>query len=184
MSNSLKDQLLALGLAPKKGKPEPVKPHQQQKPQKPQNVKPKPVKTDQHNKEITLDQAYRIRLKEERLQQEKAAEHKREQERHRRQVNQKIQTLISESAMRDPAAENKRNFIYKGRIRSVLATREQINQINSGAIGVVYLSGNYHLIPADKIEEIRQFAPDHIPDLHGAASADEDDHPVPDDLIW
>lgn len=184
MSNSLKDQLLALGLAPKNSRAEPQKPQELKKPQKPKMPKPKPVQADQQSKEITLDQAYRIRIREERLQQERAIEQKREQERQRRQVNQQIQALISEYAIRDPAAENKRNFIYKGRIRSVLATREQINEINSGALGIVYLSGNYHLLPADKIDAIRQFAPDHIPDLHGAVSADEDDYFVLDDLIW
>jgi len=175
MSNSLKDQLLALGLAPAKPKPAP---------EKPRKVHSKPVKKANKSEEISLDQAYRIRIRDERLQKERDAERKREQERQRRQVNQKIQSLVSECAVRDPAAENKRNFIYKGRIRSVLATREQINEINSGAIGVVYLSGNYHLLPSDRIEEIRQFAPDHIPDLQGAESPEEDDHPVPDDLIW
>ncbi len=187
MSNSLKDQLLALGLAPKNSKTESLKtqtPQELKKPQKPKMPKPKPVQADQQNKEISLDQAYRIRIREERLQQERAIEQKREQERRRRQVNQQIQTLISEYAIRDPAAENKRNFLYKGRIRSVLATPKQINEINSGVLGIVYLSGNYHLLPADKIDAIRQFAPDHIPDLHGAVSAAEDDHPVPDDLIW
>ena len=39
-------------------------------------------------------------------------------------------------------------------------------------------------MPADKIEEIRQFAPEHVPDLSGAERADEDENPVPDDLIW
>lgn len=175
MSISLKDQLLALGLARKKAEPEPPKKH---------TARPNVVKPKKDSREISLDQAYRIRIKEERLQQEKAVEQKREQERLRRQTNQKIQALIQTSAIRDPAAENKRSFLYKGRIRSVLATREQINEINSGSIGVVYLSGNYHLMPADEIEEIRQFAPEHIPDLSGAEYADEEENPVPDDLIW
>lgn len=175
MSNSLKDQLLALGLAPKKAKPKPKKQHKTQ---------PRSLKSESGNAEISLDQAYRIRSKEERLQKEKAIELKREQERQRRETNQKIKALIKESAIRDPAAENKRNFLYKGRIRSVLATPEQINEINRGALGVVYLSGNYHLMPADKIEEVRQFAPEHIPDLSGAENEDEKDNPVPDDLIW
>ncbi len=175
MSNSLKDQLLALGLAPKKSKPAPRKQH------KAQPSRAKPARTDA---EISLDKAFSLRSREERLQKEKAAELKREQERQRRETNQKIKALIKESSVRDPAAENKRNFLYKGRIRSVLATREQINEINAGTIGVVYLSGNYHLLPADKIEEIRQFAADHIPDLSGAEYADEDENPVPDDLIW
>ena len=175
MSNSLKDQLLALGLAPKKSKPEPGK--------KPK-VRNKPANTDRRDKEISLDQAYRMRVREERLQQERAVELKRQQERERRQTNQKISALVKEHAVRNPNAENKRNFIYKGRIRSVLATPEQITEINSGKLGVVYLSGNYHLLPSDRIEEIRQFAPDHIPDLSGADQEDEGDHPVPDDLIW
>jgi uncharacterized protein YaiL (DUF2058 family) len=175
MSNSLKDQLLALGLAPKKTQPEP-----RQHPK----ARPAPVKPKKSNTEISLDQAYSIRNKEERLQKERAVELKREQERQRRQTNLKIQVLVKECAIRDPAAENKRNFLYKGRIRSVLATREQINAINAGTVGVVYLSVNYHLMPMNKIEEIRQFAPDHIPDLSGAERPDEEDNPVPDDLIW
>lgn len=175
MSNSLKDQLLALGLAPKKAKPQP---------KKQQKARPKAARPKKSSAEISLDQAYRIRNKEERLQKEKAVELKREQERQRREINIKIKALIQETAVRDPAAENKRNFIYKGRIRSVLVTPEQINEITAGTIGVVYLSGNYHLLPAEKIEEIRQFAPDHIPDLSGAEHEEEEDNPVPDDLIW
>jgi len=175
MSNSLKDQLLALGLAPKKPKPEPGKYHK---------AKPKTGKSGKSNTEISLDRAYSIRNREERLQKEKAIELKREQERLRRQTNQKIQALVKEHAIRDPDADNKRSFLYKGRIRSVLATREQINEINTGSIGIVYLSGSYHLMPAEKIEDIRQFAPDHIPDLSGAEHEDEEENPVPDDLIW
>jgi len=175
MSNSLKDQLLALGLAPKTIEPKPKKQH-----------KPRPSvkKRVEKNAEISLDQAYRIRKKEDRLQKEKAVEQKREQERQRRQINQKIKALVKENSKRDTAADCKRNFLFKGRIRSVLATREQISEINAGLLGVVYLSGNYHLMPADMITEIQQFAPDHIPDLSGAENEDEEENPVPDDLIW
>jgi len=180
MSISLKDQLLALGLAPKKTEPAAKK----TEPKKQFKTPPKAVKPKQSSAEISLDQAYSMRSKEERAQKERALELKLEQERQRRQINQNIQALITESAVRDPAAENKRNFLFKGRIRSVLATREQINAINTGALGIVYLSGNYHLMPADKIDQIRQFAPEHIPDLSGAEYAEEEENPVPDDLIW
>lgn len=179
MSDSLKDQLLALGLAPKKTETRPKK-----QPKKQRGPRPEAKKRKDSSAEISLDQAYRIRSKDDRLQKEQAAERKREQERQRRQVNQKIKALIKESAVRDEAADSKRNFLYKGRIRSVLVTREQISEINKGSLGVVYLSGNYHLMPADKVEEIRQFAPDHVPDLSGAESEGDEDNPVPDDLIW
>ncbi len=175
MSNSLKDQLLALGLTPKKSRP---------KPQKQRKPRPEKAKAKDSNAEISLDQAYRIRNKDEQKQKQQAVELKREQERQRREINQKIKALIKENAIRDAAADSKRNFLYKGRIRSVLVTREQIGEINNGSLGVVYLSGNYHLMPTAKIEEIRQFAPDHIPYLRGVENEDEKDNPVPDDLIW
>ena len=175
MSESLKDQLLALGLAAKKAPPAKKKQRKAKQPAaRPQNK----------SGEIPLDQAYRIREKEERLKKEQAVAQKREQERQRRLVNQRIKAAVKEHAVRDPAADTKRNFIYKGRIRSVLATVKQIREINSGSLGVVYLSGNYHLMPIEPIEEIRKFAPDHIPDLQGADIEGEEDNPVPDDLIW
>ena len=175
MSNSLKDQLLALGLASKKTTPKPKKQRKQ---------RPEKAPRKDGNAEISLDQAYRIRNKDEQKQKQQAVELKREQERQRREINQKIKALINESAIRDATADSKRNFLYKGRIRSVLVTREQIGEINNGLLGVVYLSGNYHLMPAAKIEEIRQFAPDHVPDLSGTENEAEKDNPVPDDLIW
>jgi len=175
MSNSLKDQLLALGLAAKKPQPKPKKQHK---------PKPKPAKAQDPNVEMSLDQAYRIRAKEERQKKEKAIAEKRELERQRRQINEKIKASIKQHSQRDEAADKKRSFLYKGRIRSVLATATQISEINNGDLGVVYLSGNYHLMPKDKIDEIRTFAPDHIPDLAGSESEEEKDNPVPDDLIW
>jgi uncharacterized protein YaiL (DUF2058 family) len=175
MSNSLKDQLLALGLAAKKSQSKPEKQH---KPRR------KPAKVKDPDAEISLDQAFRLKSKDERQKKERAIAEKRELERQRRQTNQKIQALIKAHSQRDDAADKKRNFLYKGRIRSVLATAEQITEINNGKLGVVYLSGNYHLMPADKTEEISQFAPDHIPELSGSESEDEKDNPVPDDLIW
>jgi uncharacterized protein YaiL (DUF2058 family) len=175
MSNSLKDQLLALGLAPAK-----TEPKQQNK----RNSSPKKPRVKDKNAEISLDQAYKIRNREEKQTKEQAVALKREQERQRRETNKKIKTIVKNHAVRDEKADIKRNFIYKGRIRSVLATREQIGEINTGVLGVVYLSGNYHLLPAEMIEEILQFAPDHIPDLSGAEIDGEEENPVPDDLIW
>lgn len=175
MSNSLKDQLLALGLAPAKAEP---------KQRNKRKGSPKKPRVKDKNAEISLDQAYKIRNREEKQKKEQAVALKREQERQRRETNRKIKTIVKNHTVRDEKADTKRNFIYKGRIRSVLTTREQIGEINTGVLGVVYLSGNYHLLPAEMIEEIRQFAPDHIPDLSGAEIEGEEENPVPDDLIW
>ncbi|GMR15583.1 MAG: hypothetical protein BMS9Abin30_1216 [Gammaproteobacteria bacterium] len=157
MGESLKDQLRALGLA---------------------------AKGRSGSADISLDRAYRIRSRQERQQKAQAIVRKRQQERRRREINQKIQALIKAYAVRDVNADSKRNFLYKGRIRSVLATADQLREINDGKLAVVYLSGSYHLMPFEMVEKVRQFAPGHVPDLQGADSAGEEEHPVPDDLIW
>jgi uncharacterized protein YaiL (DUF2058 family) len=183
MSDSLKDQLLALGLAPAKPARKPKRPAASGKSKK----QPPGHKTQQQENgsaDISLDQAYKMRIREERRQREETIAQKREQERQRREVNRKIKAMVKQHGIRDSEADCKRNFIFKGRIRSVLATREQIADINTGKLGVVYVSGNYHLMSAAHIEEIRQFAPENIPDLKGADIEGEEDHPVPDDLIW
>jgi len=181
MSESLKDQLKALGLAPKPSKKAKNRPAR-----KPHQSKPR-RQAKQQNKDpnsISLDQAYRMRSQQERQQKQKAAELKQAQERERREINKKIKALIKEHAVRDENAEIKRNFLYKGRIRSVLTTPEQLKQINEGSLAVVYLSGNHHLMPSEVVAQVKDFAPDNVPDLQGAQSAEEEEHPVPDDLIW
>jgi hypothetical protein len=173
MSKSLKEQLLALGLAPAK----------KQAPRKP--LRHTKIKRDQAvSADISLDQAYRIRKKEERHQKEQDAASKREQQRQRRWVNQKIAALVKKHAIRDESAETKRNFLFKGRIRTVLVTADQNDQINRGRLAVMYLSGNYHLLPSAGVEEVRTFAADHVPDLGGAEPEGEEENPVPDDLMW
>lgn len=157
MSESLKDQLRALGLA---------------------NAR------KSGGSDLSLDQAYRLRNRQERQEKEQAIARKLERERQRREINQKTRALIKAYAVRDEAADHKRNFLYKGRIRSVLATADQLREINEAKLGVVYLSGNYYLMPSDKVEEVRQFAPEHVPDLRGADSEGEQEYPVPDDLTW
>jgi len=190
MSDSLKDQLKALGLAPK-----PSKSAHQRPPKSTKHKAGKPKAREHANQHanqqakrdpdsISLDQAYRMRSQQERQQKQKAAELKQAQERQRREINQKIKALIKEHAVRDEKAEIKRNFLYKGRIRSVLTTPEQLKLINEGLLAVVYLSGNHHLMPTEIVAQVKEFAPDNVPDLVGSQSAGEEENPVPDDLIW
>lgn len=182
MSKSLKDQLLDLKLV---SKPAGHKRTQADKPRV-NAGKARASNTKAGNADISLHQAYRLREQQERRKKGQAAALKREQQRLRRETKQKIRKLIDTFAIRDAKAENKRNFLFKGRIRSVLATPEQIRAINAATLGIVYLSGNYHLLPIEKVTEIRQFAPEHVPDLPAGGTQDqaEQEHPVPDELIW
>ena len=172
MSNSLQDQLEALGLANKKQSAKKLKPAR--KPKAKSSV------------EMSLDQAYRLRKKDEKQSAHAKKEQKRLLDLERRRINTQVQGLVKAHALNDEKAEVKRNFVYKGRIRSVLVTPEQLKAVNAGELGVVFLRGNYILMLPEHVELVRAISEDHIPDLGGSEPDDEgdDEHKVPDDLIW
>ena len=64
-------------------------------------------------------------------------------------------------------------------------TPEQLAAVNDGSLGVVFLRGNYLLVDPQLRDQIAALSADHVPDLSGDGSAEEEgDHPVPDDLVW
>ena len=176
MSDSLQDQLRALGLAreatkensrksgPAKKKARPGHPPQQKLAQRSR----KPI--DPEN--ITLEQAYRIREKEEAASQQRKKARKIEEDRKRAALNRQIRQIIDASRLNHPDAAESRYFMYKGRIRKIFLTVEQLPDVNNGKLGVVYLSGGYHLLPADQVDAVRKLSVDHVPDL---LAGDEDD---------
>ena len=172
----MKDQLISLGLAKKAKRAE-------------RKFKKQPARSNSDKivvaHELSLDQAYRLRQKDEKQSAQRKREKKRADDLLRRQVNARIQLLADAHALNDKKAEIKRNFLYKGRIRSVLVTPEQMNALNAGALGLVFIRGNYILMLPEHVEEVRAISPDHVPDLGGNEPDDEDgEFKVPDDLSW
>lgn len=191
MSDSLKDQLLALGLA----KPEQAR---RKAPQKSGKRRHKGrggaaggKATSGHAKtassgEISLDEAFRQRARAEQSEADRARAEKLAEQQRRQEINQALQGLVTDHACNDATAELKRNFIYKGRIRSVLVNPAQLVALNAGELGLIFLRGRYFLVPAAIAEQAQGLSAGHVPDLSGpdAGEADDGDHPVPDDLIW
>lgn len=192
MGDSLQEQLLALGLAKnstarsrrgasasrtrKTGK----QPRQESKSTQAQASQSGP---DAPESELSLEQAYRLREKQAKEQKELAREHKRREDRRRRQLNERIRAIVEPHRLNDPAAGLSRNFMYKGRIRKVNVTAGQLRELNEGSLGLVYLAGGYHILQRKYVEQVRELSLEHVPDLTSAA--DEDDQfPVPDDLHW
>jgi len=135
--------------------------------------------------EPSLEEAYRIREQQAKLQEEQAKERKRLQDLQRRKNNNEIRSIVDGHRLNDPAAELARNFVYKGRIRKIHVNAAQLVALNAGELGVVYLAGGYHLMDLPHVEQVRALSAEHVPDLSGAAPGDEDEeYPVPDDLIW
>ena len=193
MSKSLQDQLLSLGLAREK----PAHKRPEKSPGSPQARSKNAIKQSHmmsrdsrasaagvdDGAEMSLDQAYALRKREEQKHAQAARQRKQEEVRRRRRLNKEIGEIVNSHRLNDPKAEVPRNFMNKGRIRKIHLTPEQLKALNEGRLGIAYLTGSYHLLDSEHVEAIRQISTEHIPDL-GTDSPDDEDHPVPDDLIW
>lgn len=179
MGDSLQDQMRALGLA-------------RSKPAAKQRKQRRSGKAKQHdnrtvsksNEELSLDEAYALRQREEQREVERARRQKREEDRRRRQVNKAIRDIVASHRQNRDGAEIPRYFMFNGRIRKVYVDAEQQRALNEGGLGIVYLTGSYHLLESAALEAVRQISSDHVVDP-GLDAGDEDpEHPVPDDLVW
>ncbi len=202
MSKSLQEQLKALGLA-KEPAPKPVarkthkpgscstqharRPKESALQAKPQATAARPPGQSGlpavDGGDLTLEQAYVLREQQLRTEAEASKESKRLEDLRRRQVNNAIKAIVEPHRQNDPAAEVARHFMYKGRIRKVSVTLEQFKALNEGQLGLVYLSGGYHVLATEHVNQVRVLSEDHVPDLSGGAE-EEEQFPVPDDLIW
>lgn len=175
MADSLQDQLLALGLA--KDKPGKQK---KKRPRKPARQSPQAGKA---SGELSLDKAWALREKEEKRSAEQKRARKIEEDRKRREINKAIKAIVDPHRLNQADAEVARNFLYRDRIRKLYVTPEQNKSLASGELGLVYLSGGYHLLAAEHIEAVRKIDAGHVVDL-GGDEPQEEEFPVPDDLVW
>jgi len=169
MSDSLKDQLKALGLARVKPRPKPK-----------QRPEPRPKKGEQ---EYSLEKAYALKRREEQKRADHARKKKQAEDRQRRLLNNEIRKIIQAHRLNRDDAEVTRNFIFRGRIRKLHVTPEQLTALNARKLGIAYLSGGYHLLASEHVEAVRLLSGEHVVDLSTEAE-DDGDHPVPDDITW
>jgi len=134
-----------------------------------------------------LARAYDARRKAEAQEKEAARQRRVAEQEARRRRNLQLDSIIKGNTLNRKDAEVPRYFEHIGRIRRVLCTPEQREQLNRGDIGVVNLRGSYLLVALDTLEKYREVAPDLVPDLEGRDEPEDDGShypPVPDDLIW
>ena len=193
MAKSLQDQLLALGLAkdsPAAGQGKNKRDsatgakQKQQTRAKAKQTGPAGSEKNRTGSELSLEQAYMLREKQAKELALQARERKKLEDLRRRQINEAIRVIVEPNRLNDPAADISRNFMYKGRIRKVNVTAGQLKALNEGTLGLVYLAGGYHIMAPEHVGEVQVLSPEHVPDLSGGEDQDEDEYPVPDDLVW
>jgi len=139
------------------------------------------------NTDSDLARAYAARRKAEVREKEAEKQRRVAEQEERRKRNLQLDEIIRGNTLNRKEAEVPRYFEHLGRIRRVLCTPEQREQLNKGEIGVVNLRGSYLLVSLETLEKYREIAPDLVPGLEGREEPDDDGShypPVPDDLVW
>lgn len=162
MSKSLRDQLLELGLARERPKrtASPKRARGRDK-----NARRPREKVEQAAAELSLEEAFRLREQAEQRQALQAKLDKQAEDRRRRELNQAIREVVDAHRLNVADAEEPRYFMYRGRIRKVYVTPEQLAALNDGSLGIVYLSGGYHLLEPHYVEIVRGISIEHVVDL-------------------
>jgi len=197
VSKSLQDQLLALGLAKEKAKQKSGPPYRPPRPPNKAGNPGKPAGSQaphgpgrdsraskggratgtaaaQAEQDISLEQAYRIRESQEKSEKQRERERKLEEDRQRAALNRQIKQIVEAGRLNLPDASEARYFMYKDRIRKIHVSAEQLQELNSGLLGVVYLAGGYHLLKAGQVEAVKALSPAHVPDLLAGGSDDDE----------
>lgn len=183
MAESLQDQLKALGLAKERKPARKKKPGRKSGPAQKGKGGGKPASRTGPDG-ISLDKAWAEREKEEKRSVEQARARKIEADRKRREINKAIRKIVEPKRLNKKDAEVARNFMFRERIRKVYLTPEQNKALGTGELGLVYLSGGYHVLAGEHVDAVRKIAADHVVDLDSGSSDGEEEFPVPDDLTW
>ncbi|KRG84474.1 MULTISPECIES: DUF2058 domain-containing protein [Stenotrophomonas] len=218
MSDTLRDQLLGLGFkpAPKperkpdtrrdgrpQGRPAQARPQAGNKPgnkpghagrpahgPKAAHCGPQGQRKPRSQEDIDLAKAYAIRAQREKDERIEAERQKQEEARLRREAKARLDELIKDKGLNDPAADIARHFPYGGKIKRIYVTADQLKALNAGQLGVLQQNGRYLLVTAELLAEAeRIFAPAVALKVDPDAPAEDDPYAdpmyqVPDDLVW
>lgn len=184
MSDSLRDQLLKAGFAPKKPDPRPRPDSRAKHPQRPPATpKPRgPGGAPRDRSEIDLAKAYALRERTEREAREKQQREAELRAREKRERRQKVGALLEGQSLNDAAAEIPRHFPHANKIRRIYVTPEQLPRLNGGELAVVQFAGRYVLVTREVALAIQAADADALVLLCDPHATD--DEGIPADLVW
>ena len=105
----------------------------------------------------------------------------------RRKMKSAIQALIEANALKQFKGEEIYRFTLQNKIRELLVTEAVRKQLVNAELAITRLNGATQVIPAAVATEIRAINPQWVIFMtNDADSSDDDDEefPIPDDLIW
>ena len=182
MSLSLRDQLLAAGLATKKQAKQIEQQQSQQTRRNPEGSAATEQKRAAAHAQAQAAKAVR----------DQELNRKRQEEAERRARWAQIKQLVEQNAIARPEGEECFNFIDRRKVRRIYANAELRERIISGVIVIVRCEGRYHLVPAEIAARIGEREACAVVQLNqdidksSEATAEDPykDFVVPDDLKW
>lgn len=170
MTDSLRDQMLKLGFAPKK--------HEALKPRPPQPKAGAPTKAQVHGRphahtkpvpaarvdtrsqeEIDLARAYALRAKLEREEAEQARREAEQKAAEKRERKLLMAALLEGKAQNLADAEHPRHFEHQGKIKRVYGSEAQVMAINAGELGIVMQDGHFRIVAREIALQVRDLEP-------------------------
>lgn len=104
-------------------------------------------------------------------------------------LRRKIQELVQSKRLNHSRADVAYNFVKGKRIKRIYVTQAQRAELTAGDIVIAALDGDHHLLPRRAAEELLVLAPQTV--ICGGAEGDGsptdgegEQHPVPDDITW
>ena len=149
-----------------------------------------PSKPARSREEMDLAKAYAIRAQKEKEERIEAERLKQEEARVRREAKTKVESLLKDKALNDPAADIARHFPYGGKIKRIHVNADQLKALNAGELGVLQQNGRYLLVTAAVLAEAEAIFPACVAlkvDPNAPAGDDpyaDPQYQVPDDLVW
>ena len=139
---------------------------------------------------MDLGKAYAIRAQKEKEERVEAERLKQEEARLRREAKARVEELLKDKALNDPAAEIARHFPYGGKIKRIYVNAEQLKALNAGDLGVLQQNGRYLLVTSAVLAQAEALFPACVALKVDPSAPAEDDpyadpqYQVPDDLVW
>ena len=102
-------------------------------------------------------------------------------------LNAEIRALLDANRLNDESADTPFHFTRDSRVKHIYVTRAQRDRIVAGELAIAAYRRMHHVIPAAIADRIQALRPEIFvfrADGESGAGEAEDDHPVPDDLVW
>jgi len=97
-----------------------------------------------------------------------------------------VEAVIAAHGLQRAQGEVPYRFARGGRIKETWVSPAERDALARGDVALIGLRGRYALLPIEHVGKVREINPAAVLVAiePGSGDASEDDHPVPDDLVW